>query len=807
MKRLLSLIAATIFIVSSSYSQTAAELSSRIKSAVENREYVVAIDLLRKFREQDPEAFEANNYDYLLGRMAEKSGDLSQAVANFQSVAARGSVLSPYSRWHEAQAARSTGNLMLERLTIVEIITSSPTSLVVSTANNRLARSFFESGNYPEAIRLLTSPIKTVTPQNSKVAENAFARESLLLLADAYAAANRAGEARDAYNKLLNEMPNAEQPDDFALAAAKALDGMDGGITGKSAPKLADTEHLRRANIYQFNRDFAPARLHFQAIINNFPSGGIVPDAIFQIGRSYAQQGEYIEAIKWFERVEEQFPEHPSAKDALLQAGSCYSKVGKFKEAIGRYRRFIELYPNEDRIDRAYLNIVDIYRDAGSEQDALKWAAATEQAFRGKLPEAIAVFGAARIYLARSDWTNALSTLDRLETFPDLGGIKVPAGTNSAEVDFLRGFCLEQLRRYDEAVEVYLSIPDGRAEYYGGRATQRLLLLAENQNAKASIGRKIVALNDDAMSKDPEIARKALQSLLRISDSRDERAKQLDGLRNIYKTLPAYHKIPSFGVSAPGRSALPKDAATTIGASEHRSVAEALLFLGLYDEAGSEVEASLAPDSDKNGDIGYSLAVIYNRGDTANRAVAFVEPLWRGVPADYQIDLLPRDQLELLYPAPYADSLLRYASPRQVDPRIVLSIIRQESRYRPQVKSNAAARGLMQFISTTSDKIAAELGRDDFGQDELYDPPTAILFGSQYLADLFRQFPGQPAAVAASYNGGDDNVKRWVTRSKTDSPDRYVPEIIFSQSKDYVYKVMSNYRMYQLIRDEELKAR
>ncbi|MEP6850184.1 MAG: transglycosylase SLT domain-containing protein, partial [Acidobacteriota bacterium] len=751
--------------------------------------------------------FEANNYDYLLGRMAEKSGDLSQALANFQSVAARGSVLSPYARWHEAQAARSTGNLMLERLAIMEIITSSPTSLVASAANNRLARSFFESGNYSETIRILAGPIKTPTAGNPKLAENIFARDNLLLLADAFAAANRGGEARDTYTKILNEMPNAAQPDDLALAAAKALDGMDGGIAGKSAPNLADTEHLRRANIYQFNRDFAFARLHFQAIINNYPSNGIVPDAMFQIGRGYVQQGEYIEAIQWFERVEEQFPEHPSAKDALLQAGSCYSKMGKFKEAIGRYKRFIELYPNEDRLDRAYLNIVDIYRDSGSEQDALKWAAATEQAFKGKLPEAIAVFGEARIYLSRSDWTNSLSTLDRLKTYPDLGGIKVPAGTHPAEVDFLRGFCLEQLQRYDEAVGVYLSIPDGRAEYYGGRATERLMLLAENQNAEASIGRKVAALNADAKSKDAEVNRKVLQSLIRISGSRDERAKQLDSLRNIYRTLPAYQKIPSFDASDPGRLVLPKEAAVTIGASEHRSVAEALLFLGLYDEAGPEVEASLTPDSDKNGDVGYLLAGIYNRGDMANRAVAFMEPLWRGVPADYQIDLIPRDQLELLYPAPYADSLLRYASPRQVDPRFVLSIVRQESRYRPQVKSNAAARGLMQFISTTSDKIASELGRDNFGQDELYDPPTAILFGSQYLADLFKQFPGQPAAVAASYNGGGDNVKRWVTRSRSDSPDRYVPEIIFSQSKDYVYKVMANFRMYQLFRDEGLNAR
>jgi soluble lytic murein transglycosylase len=190
----------------------------------------------------------------------------------------------------------------------------------------------------------------------------------------------------------------------------------------------------------------------------------------------------------------------------------------------------------------------------------------------------------------------------------------------------------------------------------------------------------------------------------------------------------------------------------------------------------------------------------------AHRAVAYAEPVWRPIPADYQIELIPRDQIELLYPAPYADALLQSAAPRNVDSRFALSIMRQESRYRPDVKSNAAARGLMQFISTTSDKIAKELGKTNFRQDELYNPPTAILFGSQYLANLFRQFPNQPQTVAAAYNGGESNVARWLARSRSDNPDRYVPEIIFTQSKDYVYKVLANYRVYQMFYDEKLKS-
>jgi soluble lytic murein transglycosylase len=275
----------------------------------------------------------------------------------------------------------------------------------------------------------------------------------------------------------------------------------------------------------------------------------------------------------------------------------------------------------------------------------------------------------------------------------------------------------------------------------------------------------------------------------------------------LYKALPGYQNVPSFKLAELGRGPSKDNPALSVE-NDHSQVGDELLFLGLYDEAAPEVEASLNLHNDrKAGDVGYSLAVIYNRGDAADRGIAFVEPLWRNVPADYQIDLISRDQLDLLYPVPYADALIKYSPPRGVDPRYVLSIMRQESRYRAQIKSYAAARGLMQFISTTADQIAGEIGRKDFAQDELYDPPTAILFGSQYLSDLFKQFPDQPAAVAASYNGGDDNMKRWLARSKSNDVDRYVPEIIFSQSKDYVNKVMASYRMYKTIRDENLKTR
>jgi soluble lytic murein transglycosylase len=815
-----------LFFVAASFAvpaQISTEAHSKIRRAVENKEYTEALRELQNLASRDQKVFHLNNYDYLLARITEKQNDFGAAMANYQAVVSRNSVLTEYALWHQSQIARSSGNLMLERIYLNKLLTVAPQSLIGNTANQRLARSFFESRNFDTAVLMLEQQMKTIVEKKGKVEstistpdiKNPKIRENLALIGQASSQIGNTVKAREIFTQLVNNLPNPAQPDDFALEGAKALDEMDVGKEnfGKTVALLAETEHFRRASVYQFNRNFMLARRHFLAIVERFRTGTYVSEALFQIGRGFLQEKNYDEAINWFERVQAEFPDQEIAKDALSQSASAYSRINKPKEAISRYQKFIEKYPDAENLDRAYLNIIDVLRDQGENAPALKWTAKTQERFKGKLPEVVALFAQARIRIAQSDWTNALSDLNSLLTFSDLGGARVPGGTNKAEITFLKGFVFEYLNRFDEAITTYLSIPDGRGEYYGWRASERLQTLAKNEKTKMYIPQQMNILNISLNSKEPEVQRAAAHSIMRLTESAEIKNQMLEVIRKTYAALPEYQKLSQRKLLDLGRKEVVKVSRNNSNINIHKVLADEFLFLGLYDEAAPELEASRLEESpkskiqspnSKSEDFEFTLAVFYKRGDIAHRAVSYIEPLWRQIPADFELELIPREQLELLYPAPYKESLVKYGLEKKVDPRFVLSIMRQESRFRADVKSYAAARGLMQFISTTSDKIAFELERENFKQDELYHPPTAILFGSQYLSNLFRLFPNQTAAVAASYNGGEDNMMRWLARSKTENPDRYVPEIIFTQSKDYVYKVMANYRVYQMLYNENL---
>ena len=156
------------------------------------------------------------------------------------------------------------------------------------------------------------------------------------------------------------------------------------------------------------------------------------------------------------------------------------------------------------------------------------------------------------------------------------------------------------------------------------------------------------------------------------------------------------------------------------------------------------------------------------------------------------------------FPVVYRTEILAAAKPRKIDPRFVLAIMRQESSFRPGVKSPSAARGLLQLVIDTAMKYNKKAGYAALQPDDLYDPKTNITIGCEYIADLLREFNGLHEAVAASYNGGEDNAARWLNRSKPKEPAIFAAEVGFAETKSYVFKVMNNYRAYRELYTEDL---
>lgn len=761
---------------------------AQIQEAVARSEWSKAQVLAESLKKSDSNTFRSGEYDYLLGRLFDKQSKPGEAVRHFSVVASSDYALSDYSLWHLARLARISGDLVLEREHLRKLIGSAKSPLLLDPARLRLTESFFESGDYAGAVGAARALGATKNVP--------LAREGSLLQGRAYLKSEKRAEARDVFNKLVMQMPDASRPDDFALAAVRELDALQ-----DSSSPMSEADHLLRASVYHFNRDFGGARLHYQAVVDANSQPGVVANALYLLGRGYYSETKFEEAIKFFQRVWDQYQQTSTARDALGYLAASQLRLKRIDDAVASYKLLINTFSDGPGVDRAHLNLIDALHEGGRYPEALNWVQQTRAKFKNDLGNALALFAQLRIHMAQGTWVDVIKDADELSKLPDLGGTRVPGGTTPAEVNFLKAFALEQLGRIEEASSLYLAIIDGRNEYYGQRSTLRLQSLAGDARASQIITNKFRNFTAAAKSANSEgrfdEARVAAQNAIRLTTDQGVRAELIGILKRAYENLPNY-KLPALEL-VPLTSNTP-------GAS-----GEKLFAMGLFDEAMPELLNARSSATTQAqtaatalNDEGYTFAFYSLLGGIPNRTVRFGEQIWKPMPADYVLEAAPRAIVELLYPAPFRPSLLKHGPPRNIDPRFVLSIIRQESRYQVNVKSVAAARGMMQFIPSTANEIAAQLKLDGFVQDELYDADTAILFGSQYLSNLFQQFPNQPQAVAGSYNGGADNLTRWINRSRATEADRYVPEIGFSQTKDYVYKVMTNYWDYQRLYDNQL---
>jgi TolA-binding protein len=760
----------------SAEAQTLLQRHERLRAALDRNDQMGAESLLREMLDNDPDAFARNNYDYLLARLLHNRRAGTEAGTFFLRVANRNSALAAYALWHMSEIARARGALAEEQKLLQKFISQYGDHLLRERAIDRLSDGYFRTGQYQntiDALRLL--------PRSR--------RDALAMIGETQLAMRQTETAKQTFESLLA----SGSMDDASLRACIGLDRMD----STSANILTEAERLRRARIYQFNRNFIEARQHFLALLRDFPQCAKRNEALFQIGRGYFLDNDFVEAAKWYDRVHDEFPQTEEGEQGFYYVGHCYQYLDDTDRAIARYEAFMNEYPKSEYFGYAHLNAIDTLRSAGRLEEALVWAARAQT--NGNEPFIVVngLFQQARIRLTQGDFAAALTDFTSLRAH-NLNLRGLTATTNSSEVAFMRAYCLEKLGRFDESINEYLALPElreGAAGYYGHRASERLRKLGANPRAGSLVEAKRDAFIAQARAAvaqgNARVTKSAAHQALRIAGDETTRGELLKILRQAYSKLPGY-QLPNIPVSQVGRIAPIESGATAPADPSHQTIAGELLFLGLYDEGASELLHT--PIAKSN----YAIALPCARGDCADRTVKFSEPLLRALPEDYRPELLPRDMAEIFYPFPHRNSLKRHAVPRGVDPRFALSIARQETRYDPREKSPSAARGMMQFIASTANKIAAQIGLRDFDQDDLYDADTAILFGSQYMKNLFAEF-SSPQAVAAAYNGSEDSVRRWKARARSNDVDRLVIEMVKRETKDYVFKVINFYHAYQAI--------
>lgn len=157
-------------------------------------------------------------------------------------------------------------------------------------------------------------------------------------------------------------------------------------------------------------------------------------------------------------------------------------------------------------------------------------------------------------------------------------------------------------------------------------------------------------------------------------------------------------------------------------------------------------------------------------------------------------DALPREMLAVMFPVGYWKLIRQHADRHRLDPHLLAALIAQESAFVPDIRSPARATGLMQLMPATADRYARRLALPR--PATLTDPALNIRLGTAYFADLIREF-GDVHLALASYNAGENRVRRWLADRPDLRADEFIDDIPFPETQNYVKKILGaaeNYR-------------
>ena len=218
----------------------------------------------------------------------------------------------------------------------------------------------------------------------------------------------------------------------------------------------------------------------------------------------------------------------------------------------------------------------------------------------------------------------------------------------------------------------------------------------------------------------------------------------------------------------------------------------------LYAIGETEQATLLAADAGRSlGDEAQlaALAQIASRNQDARASLVIgKQALQRGLPLDHIA--FPLNGIPSFEPANLSAPL-----------PVVYAIARQESAFHPRALSSAGAKGLMQMIDTTAQQTAKQIGVPFEKSKMLDEPAYNAQLGAAHLGQLLADFKGSHILTFVAYNAGPRRAREWIAaygdpRDPAIDPIDWVERIPFSETRNYVQRVMENLDVYARLIDQ-----
>ncbi len=439
-------------------------------------------------------------------------------------------------------------------------------------------------------------------------------------------------------------------------------------------------------------------------------------------------------AIPYFRKVTAADPTLHA--NALYLEGICYRKLDRVESLLSVRDRLLKLYPRSSEAQELCYSAAtyfDVnYRPARSRE---AYSVLYEAFPKGRYAERALWKMALFPYFEKRYGDAALGFWKYLLAYPS----PIPAGSAM----YWMGRCYEKLGDTGSAKYLYSRARSlGNESFYGQRAREAEMAL---QKEAGAAGRAALAGIDF-----------------------DQVIATCDGI-----------ELPPIELAEPG------SAGTRV-----IERARLLIAAGLSDLALTELRWGRTQHPEDEDALLYVMSRIYVNKQDYDAAIACLR---RAFP-DYSnrpVSSLPEEIWDVLFPVRHWGTISEQAAKLNIDPTLVLGLIRQESAFQVDARSKANARGLMQILPSTGRKLARQARITRFNSKKLYQAETNIILGTRFLASLLQQY-GKAELALAAYNAGGSRVDLWLKEWGNLDSAEFVEQIPFSETRGYVKQVLSN---------------
>lgn len=561
------------------------------------------------------------------------------------------------------------------------------------------------------------------------------------------------------------------------------------------------------------------AALDFYKILANYPKSALRERALLGVGSIYYDSGDYERAEKTFRIIYDEVYQTEARALALYKIGGSLEGEKKYTEALSAYKELWQEFPESEFGDAAIRKGFDIgvretvpfeIKDSDYKKRAEKlfklsrWRSAIESFDKvlEKTDDVKLKIAIAKYHLGLLD--EASSVLIKINTPESLywmSKISIKFGRDEEAIETLSQIPLFYPQSQMAPRALYDAAKLYQANLNFDKSVALYDLLLRNypksefaQDAAWNVGwiRYRNGMYTEASVTFSSI--NSPQALYWKARTLEKRGKEQEAL-SIYESLA--HTSPrsyySYLAEKKTGSIQSPSVSTEFSATKDgfinenpgRDKAEFLIELGIFEDAILEIK-EIEKMAKTQEDL-LHVSELYSRANDFYSSIKIADKLD-----------IPK-ATKLSYPM-YIDGLVKeFSAKYDVDEFLVYSIIREESRFQKNAVSASGAIGLMQLIPSTGKGTAKRVGVNGYRTDMLYTPNVNIQLGTAYFKEVLEEFDGNVVFALASYNGGPNNVARWIAKLGSLNADEFVEEIPYGETRNYVKKVLRSYGAYKAI--------